>query len=126
MSTGASIVELLTCHFFGKENRAQRRIIITLFDIKKNSLKVYDICFAIPGLFTADQDLKKNKLEYSNATNTRQNPDGSQYGYECPEEKDYYPYWHPTPWKDIAILASDTNLCRSASGVVYALSSPWF
>jgi len=26
---------------------------------------------------------------------------------QVPEERDYYPHWGPTPWKDIAIMVSD-------------------
>lgn len=63
------------------------------------------------GLFIADQDVNGNSADY-----TRQNPNGDNNGnnangLECPEESEYCPYWHPTPWKDVAVLTSDLSRC---------------
>lgn len=79
----------------------------------------YDKCYVRErnkGLFTADQILKSNNLKYSSAIYTRQNPNGNRRGYECPEERDYYPYWHPTPWKDIVVLAENASVCGHYQG----------
>jgi len=57
------------------------------------------------GLFTADQNPNPN----NGAQNTRQEPNSARYGYECTEERDYYPYFHPTPWIDLAIFTSQAN-----------------
>jgi hypothetical protein len=59
------------------------------------------------GLYLADR-----KMGGMSARFTRQNPGGTRHGLECPEERDYYPYWRPTPWIDIAIYASDEDWCK--------------
>jgi len=58
------------------------------------------------GLYIADRGLGGNDARF-----TRQNNGGGRSGFECPEERDYYPYWHPTPWKDIVIMTSDISRC---------------
>jgi len=65
------------------------------------------------GLFLADQNLKGNSQKY-----TRQNPNGNRRGLECPEERDYYPYWNPSPWVDVAYLTDNVQDCNDNLSVV--------
>jgi hypothetical protein len=61
------------------------------------------------GLFIADR-AKEGNIG-GQAVNTRQNNGGNRHGYECAEERDYYPYWHPSSWKDVAIMTYDMSWC---------------
>lgn len=60
------------------------------------------------GLFLADQKLKGNAQKY-----TRQNPNGNRNGLECPEERDYYPWTYPSPFRDVAWLGNDVEYCKT-------------
>ena len=72
------------------------------------------------GLFTASQNLNGNS-----AIHTRQNPNGERHGYECPEERDYYPYWGYSPWIDIAILTQTTSRCPYYQAESQNVKSRW-
>jgi len=60
------------------------------------------------GLFVASQNVKGESAIY-----TRQNPNGARRGYECPEERDYYPYWRPSPWVDVGYFTNDASACAA-------------
>lgn len=60
------------------------------------------------GLYISDQNVNR----WQGATATRQQANQNRRGWECQEERDYYPYWHPQPWKDIAVLTSRTDMCE--------------
>lgn len=53
------------------------------------------------GLFTADQQLRGTDARF-----TRQNPNGDRRGFECQEERDYYPYAF-SPWIDAAYMTDE-------------------
>jgi hypothetical protein len=80
------------------------------------NLKWYSECttrYRNQGLYTADQIFGTTR---ETAKHTRQNNAGNRYGLECPEERDYYPYWHPTPWRDISVCTDTPSQCPYYQG----------
>jgi len=76
---------------------------------RHESLDYYTMCEQTErnkGLLTINQNLKGNAAKY-----TRQNNQGTRHAYECPEERDYYPYWRPSPWVDALIITADEQRC---------------
>jgi len=63
--------------------------------IKIKSVKAINHKFCKEVVF---QNMNGNR---KTAVSTRQENNGrnNRYGYECTEERDYFPYWHPSPWK---------------------------
>jgi len=59
------------------------------------------------GLFTADQKLQGNTQKY-----TRQNPGGTRRGLECPEERDHFPWWYPSPFRPALIWTYNVTKCE--------------
>lgn len=77
---------------------------------RMESVDSYEMCKKTSrnkGLFTANQNLQGN-----DASKTRQNPQGTRSGLECPEERDHYPYWRPTDWVDMYYVTADTEKCE--------------
>lgn len=73
------------------------------------------------GLFTANQNLQGESAKY-----TRQNNNGNRHGYECPEERAYYPYWRPSQWKDIAYITNDIERCNRVTAESQNVQSKWY
>eukprot|EP00300_Choanocystis_sp_HF-7_P042276 c9037_g1_i1.p1 GENE.c9037_g1_i1~~c9037_g1_i1.p1 ORF type:complete len:626 (-),score=58.71 c9037_g1_i1:164-2041(-) len=57
------------------------------------------------GLWLNDQ------VNIGNGADATRQQNQNRRGWECQEERDYYPYWHPSPWKDIAVMTTDTSMC---------------
>jgi hypothetical protein len=75
---------------------------------RHENVQYFDACNARArnaGLFTAAENVNNG----AGAQATRQNQNGGTSGFECQEERDYYPYWHPTPFVDFAILTTNAT-----------------
>lgn len=72
------------------------------------------------GLFTAAVHMEGDGAMY-----TRQNGRGNRQGFECQEERDYYPYWGASQWRDIAILTDTPERCPAYKAESFNLKPRW-
>ena len=92
---------------------------------RHESYGYYDNCIKRErnkGLFRGTQNLNNRNT----ARHTRQNAAGTRYGYECPEERDYYPYWGPSPWRDVAIFTNEPQRCAAYATESQNVKSRWY
>jgi len=91
---------------------------------RHESWESYGYCKATSrnkGLFTANQNLNNRNA----AIYTRQDSQGTRYGYECPEERDYYPYWRGSMWRDMAIYTNTVDRCAAYQAESQNVKSRW-
>jgi hypothetical protein len=69
------------------------------------------------GLYHADQNLQRDDRSSTRQDANGDDPEndnnngGGRNGLECPEERDYYPYWSPTPFKDVVVFTTRLDHC---------------
>jgi hypothetical protein len=67
------------------------------------------------GVYTANQlnanDNNKKTAVFTRQRNNGGNNNNGRFGFEVPEERDFYPYWHWSPWRDLMVQTSDTTRC---------------
>lgn len=69
------------------------------------------------GLYHADQNLNRRDRSSTRQDANGDDPEadnnngGGRNGLECPEERDHYPYWSPTPFKDMVVFTTRLDHC---------------
>lgn len=132
----SEIVIQYMCDYLARDGTTRSRIPINNYDClnydcetdveygRHESYWYYHQCRAHErnkGLFTANQNMNNRHA----AIYTRQNPNGQRYGYECPEERDYYPYWRPSPWRDVVIYTNQEARCSKYKQQSQNVKAKW-
>jgi hypothetical protein len=67
------------------------------------------------GLYVANQlnpnDNNKKTAVFTRQRNNGGNNNNGRFGFEVPEERDYFPYWHWSPWRDLMVQTTETTRC---------------